>query len=133
MRSAGIICCDNVWLVLFARLSLSQNLCSCIMLVCASFSIATTWNGLPCSCEPLPAQDEQSSHDPHESDGGPAPGDRRFRQTVSATGVSGLAGSDRVTICSDAAEFTLAVSGDRFSALSAERTVFTSVRIHLLC
>ena len=25
-----------------------------MMFVCASFSIATTWNGLPCSCEPLP-------------------------------------------------------------------------------
>ena len=24
------------------------------MFVCASFSIATTWNGLPCLCEPLP-------------------------------------------------------------------------------
>src|SRR5712692_6480999 len=54
MWSAGITRCANVWLVLFARRSLSQNLCSCIMLVCASFSIATTWNGLPCSCEPLP-------------------------------------------------------------------------------
>jgi hypothetical protein len=54
MWSAGITRCANVWLVLFARRSLSQNLCSCMMLVCASFSIATTWSGLPCLCEPLP-------------------------------------------------------------------------------
>ena len=25
-----------------------------MMFVCASFSIATTWNGLPCLCGPLP-------------------------------------------------------------------------------
>jgi hypothetical protein len=56
MWSAGITRCANVWLVLFAKLSLSQNLCSCMMLVCASFSIVTTWNGLPCLCEPLPAR-----------------------------------------------------------------------------
>ncbi len=33
MWSAGITRCDNVWLVLFARLSISQNLYSYMMLV----------------------------------------------------------------------------------------------------
>src|SRR5713101_5250087 len=55
MWSAGITRCDNVWLVLYARRFLSPNLCSCMKLVCAPFSIATTVNGPAFSCEPLPA------------------------------------------------------------------------------
>ena len=55
MWSAGITRYDNVWLVLYARRSLSPNRCLCMKLACASFSIATTVNGPAFSCEPLPA------------------------------------------------------------------------------
>ena len=44
MWSAGITRYDNVWLVLYARRSLSPNRCLCMKLACASFSIATTVN-----------------------------------------------------------------------------------------
>jgi hypothetical protein len=54
MESAGILRCDNVWLVLFARRFLSPNRGLCMKRVCASFSIATTVNGPAFSCEPLP-------------------------------------------------------------------------------
>ncbi len=99
------------------------------------------------------ASDEQSSHDLHQSDRGIPEGsdrgersrasalrcragssvasDGRFRETIPPTGGSRLAGSDWVSIRSDATEFALPVSGPRFSALSSQRTVFTSVGICL--
>jgi IS1 family transposase len=57
MWSAGRTHDDNGWLGLSARRFLSPNRGLCMMLVCASFSIATTVNEPACSCEPLPSQE----------------------------------------------------------------------------